>query len=344
MTRIPPRGYRDFMYAARRFDHEAVLTQADELVAQLSGDPVDADLVAAVLVVVARSLLATQQWRDARVWLSEGLSRHQPTLRTRELGDVDIDRVALARLELTLGSLPEARRHADALSQPGHRLEVRLEAVRIQVMLYLEAMDDLSTNQLLNTAAHMAQRSNSSRLRAVVDTDRARVLAVQGRVTEAATLLSGHLEQLRARAIAPSQIAANLDTARAACTIVRSACSRGMPEVARSLPFQAAIAGAAGRVVHAMALADLAAGVMHGADGDHELADSKIHLASLRLTALGAAPDALAARYESARLAEARGWLDHAVGAYRAVHSDARAMGMTRTEYEARAALDRLRW
>lgn len=337
------------MYAARRFDHEAVLSGAEGVIALLSDDPDDADLTAAVLLVVARSLVVDQRWTDALVWLEEGLTRYRPTWRTRELGDVDRDRVALARLYLTLGSLVEAARHAEALSQPGHSLEVRLEATRIQVMLCLEAADDLSTNQLLNSAAHMAERANSSRLRAAVDADRALVLAVQGRVTEAATLLSSNLEPLTQGGSTPEQAAANLDAVRAICAITRSACSRGRPEVARPLLIHAARASASGDAAHARALSDLASGVMHAAGGIHgradwEMADSLIHLAAVRLAALGAAPDALVARLEAARLIEMRGWTDNATGAYRTVLADAVAMGMTRTAREARTALDRLRW
>ena len=114
-VRVPPREYRDFVDAARRLDHTAVLAQGEAVLALVSADPNGTELVATALLLVGRSLASIERWPQACAWLEQGLTRLPSGGRLRELGHEV--KVSNSRAPETLTALAEEPTKATSVAK-----------------------------------------------------------------------------------------------------------------------------------------------------------------------------------------------------------------------------------
>ena len=193
---IPSRAYLDFREAFRRGDGEVVLGTGQPVLDQLGADERQAGLVPAVLLMVGATLARLERFADATAYLERGLQLLPGTEATREVGDGDWYALLLLDLLMATGRFRDAWGRIQALIEPDRDAATRLGATRAQVALYAAFGDFETAQQLLNTAAGLADRVGSHQLAAMVDGDRAIVLAAQGRTVEAAVFADQVLPQL----------------------------------------------------------------------------------------------------------------------------------------------------
>ena len=193
---IPGHAYLEFRDAFRRGDGDTVLGTGQPVLDDLGADDRQAGLVPAVLLMVGATLARLERYADACAYLERGLLILPGTDATREVGDGDWYTLVHLDLLLVTGRFRDAWIRIQALVEPDRPTSTRLGATRAQVALYATFGDFETAQQLLNTAAGLADRVGSRQLAAMVDGDRAIVLAEQGRTVEAAVFADQVLPQL----------------------------------------------------------------------------------------------------------------------------------------------------
>ncbi len=327
---IPSRAYLDFREAFRRGDGHAVLGTGQPVLDQLGADERQAGLVPAVLLMVGATLARLERFADAAAYLERGLQLLPGTEATREVGDGDWYALLLLDLMLATGRYRESWGRIEALIEPDRDARTRLGATRAQIALYTAFGDFETAQQLLNTAAGLADRVGSHQLAAMVDGDRAIVLAAQGRTVEAAVFADQVLPQLGRPGAGPLMRWSGAAAATVTTSVARHAAAAGDLMTAERMLFLAAQpAQGTGRSFDAAQL-QLAQGVVWREGGRPVEAEGPLLEARRGFLALGCAPAAALAQREEARLAMVKGMSASARPLYERAREEFGQLGLTR--------------
>jgi tetratricopeptide (TPR) repeat protein len=305
---IAPAYFHELREAYRRGEATWVLENAQRVLDQLAEDPRHDDLVPAVLLMAGGALAGREQYLDAIAYLDRGLDELPDTASASELGHGEDFALIELDLLLLVGRFHDAWAIVTRLTEPGRPLEARLGATRGHIALAASFGDFDTSQQLLNTAAGLAQQLRSRQQIAVVDGDRAVVLALQGRVLEAAAFADQVLPSLARRGPGPQLAWGAAQAITVATTIARQAAENG--DEATAERFLAGISGVAGASRRSFDIGQiaLARGAVWRSSGHLLEAETPLASARRQFLALGCAPAAALAQLEEARLAATRGY------------------------------------
>jgi hypothetical protein len=338
---IPAPAYRAFREAFRRGDRATVLGSGQQVLDQLNSDEGQRGLVPAVLLMVGASLASAERYADAVAYLERGLNELPDSAAGREVGDGDWYALTLLDLRMRLGRYQAAWALAAILIEPSRRLETRLGATRAQVAINATYGGFETAQQLLNTAAGLADRLRNRQLSAMVDGDRAIVLAMQGRSVEAAAFADQVLPSLTRPGRGAELAWSAAQAVTVATTVARHAAIAGDPMTAERMLFLATDPTERTGRRFDQAQLELARGVVWregGRVGDSELA---LLEARRQFLALDCAPAAAMAQREEARLAAGRGLTASARPLFERARDEFASLGLAREAGELEAVLRR---
>jgi len=336
---IPDPSYRTFREAFRRGDRDTVLGTAQQVLDRAALDEGQRELAPAVLLMVGSTLASAERLADGAAYLQRGLAELPGTASVREIGSGDSYALTLLDLRLRLGRYQEAWALVQLLIEPSRPLETRLGATRAQIAISATFGDFATAQQLLNTAAGLADRLRSRLLSAMVDGDRSIVLATQGRTVEATAFADQVLPSLIRPGRGPVLAWSAAQAVTVATTLARHAAAAGDPMTAERMLFLASEpAERTGRRFDEAQLS-LARGVVWREGG--RTADSEMALLEARrqFLALDCAPAAAMAQREEARLAVSRGLTASARPLFERARDEFASLGLTREVDELEAAL-----
>jgi tetratricopeptide (TPR) repeat protein len=338
---IPAPAYRVFREAYRRGDGETVLGTAQLVLDQLNIDERQQGLRPAVWLMVGASLAAAERSADAVAYLEQGLRELPGSAATREVGEADWYALTLLDLRLRLGRYQAAWSLVEVLIEPARRLETRLGATRAQLALHATFGRFETAQHLLNTAAGLADRLRNHQLLAMVDGDRAIVLAMQGRTVEAAAFADQVLPSLTRPGRGAELTWSAAQAVTIATTVARHAATAGDTMTAERMLFLAADPTERTDRRFDRGQLDLASGVVWREGG--RLAESELALFEARRTfvALDCGPAAALAQREAAWLAAARGLTASARPLFERARDEFAGLGLVREAGELEAVLRR---
>ena len=339
---IPVASYRALRAAFDRGDAEAVLGQAQAVLDQIEDDPIQQELVPAVLLLAGATLAGAERYGDALAYLQRGrqLSGDGPGL-AREIGTGESFWLVELDLLLLTGRYRQAWDLVVPLTEPERAVQSRLAATRAHVSLAVTYADFDRAYQLLNTAAGLAQQLRSRPQEVAVDADRAVVLARHGRLGQAARLADAVLALL-ARPGPGARLAwATAQAVTVATTVARMAAAGGEVSTAERMlatlgPVMST--GGTGRTFDTGQYA-LARGTVWRDSGLLTEAEEPIAAARRTFLHLGCAPAAAQAQLDEARLAVLRGYGASARPLFDRARTEFAALGVSREVAEIDAAL-----
>lgn len=336
---VATRSYRELRAACSRGDCERVVRDGPRVAARLEADDTQRELVPAVILLVGAALAERELYTDAIIWLEEGLRRLPGTASIAEIAGGHWHQRLLADLYLLTGRWEAAGAQLARLAEPQQPLESRLAATRGQAALAATRGRFDEAHLLVNAAADLARQAHSSLLSAIVEGDRALVVAAQGRLVEAVRFADEVLARLAAPGRAPEQRWANAVAAAVLTSLARALARAGDLITARRYLVEAGapVAGTGRRYWSAQL--DLASAVVWREEGDLLRAEPAAVRAVEELSRLGAVPAATLARVEHARLAEARGHLLAARSLYQRAYWECATLGLPRELAEVSARL-----
>jgi hypothetical protein len=336
---LPSPAYLRLRDAFGRGDHREVLAEGERLVALLDADPGQRGHLPAAMVMVGAALVQVEHYREAVPWLEQGLVRLPGTPAERDMAGGHWFHRTLADLYLLLGRWDRAAAYLDWLAWPEQPMDSRLAAARGQAALANASGAWDRAHWLLNTAADLARRSRSNLLLALVEGDRAMLLAAQGRLREAVECADTVVPSLAAPAPGPQQAWANAQATAVYSTIARHLAHEGDIMTAERYLLEAAMTPADRRRVYGTAQLNLARATAWREEGDLARAGVPLREAIAAFEALGAAPASAVAAVEDAHLARALGLADSAKARHERALVALHDLGMT-----CEMALTRQRW
>jgi len=336
---IPVPAYREFREAFRRGDRDTVLGTGQHVLDELGADDEQRGLIPAVLVMVGSHLAAAERYADATAYLERGLHDLPGTAATREVGTGDEYALLLLGLRLRLGRYQAAWLLVQELIEPSRSLEARLGATRAQIAISTTFGDFDTAHQLLNTASGLADRLRSRQLAAMVDGDRAIVLATQGRTIEAATFADQVLPSLSQPGRGPALAWSAAQAVTVAATVARFSAQGGDTMTAERMLFIGSDPCERSGHTFERAQLDLARAVVWSETGRATDAEHAVLEARRGFLAIDCAPGAALAQREEARLAAGRGMTASARPLYERARDEFAALGLSREANELAAVL-----
>lgn len=329
-------AFRDLRFAFERHDYREVLATGEHAVAALEGDPRQREFAPAAMVLIGGALASVEHYRDSIAWLEQGLARMRNSASEHELRGAHWFHRTLADLYLLLGRWDRADRYLEWLARPEQPLESRLAATRGH--LFLEAsrgrFDDVPF--LINTAADLARRARSEVAEAVVEADRALVLAAQGRLREA----TAHADEVSDRLAAPAsderQQWANQQATVLLTTLARQLAEAGDLMTAERYLLEVSVPAMQTRRTYAVAQHELARSVVWREEGELERAEPPVRSAMDQFAALDALPAVATSRLAAAKLAGRRGHQTAARSLFDRAIDELAALDLRREEADAR--------
>lgn len=340
---IAGRTYRDLRAAFGRGAYDQIVRDGPAVAATLEADATQRELVPATALLVGAALAEQELYTDAIAWLEHGLARLPGTASVAEVAGGHWYHRLLADLYLLTGRWDSASGYLDWLARPEQPLDSRLAATRGQAMLAATRGRFDDAHLLVNAAADLARRAHSSALAAMVEADRALVVAAQGRLLEAVRFTEEVAPRLAAPGRAPEQRWANAVAAALLTTMARLLAAAGDLMTAMRYLIEAGVPVVATGRSYWSAQLDLARGVVWREEGEAERAEPAAIRAVQEFDRLGARPAAAVARLEEARLAEARGHVLSARRLYERAWRECAALGLSRETSGIRARLATLR-
>jgi len=304
---IPSPAFREFRELARKGSDQAVIDRGQSVLDALGSDAAQQVLIPAALVLIGSSLYAADRFADAAAYLERGLADLPHSAANREIGDGDPYTITYLELLLRLGRFRDAWSIAETASEPTQSLEVRLGATRAQVAVTSAFGDFDRSQQLLNTAAGIAKRLRNRQSAAIVDGDRAMVLARQGRIVEAVALADQVLVLLGRLGAGPVLAQSSTQAVAITTTLARIAQRTGDDMTAQRM-----LLLAAGPTEHTgrrfdRALFELAQATVWNQTGFTELAEGAADDARRTFLFLGCAPAAAETQQLRGEIAACRG-------------------------------------
>ena len=238
--------------------------------------------------------------------------------------------VTLLDVLVRLGRYREALDRIPHLADPTHAAEVRFAVTRANAAILGAQGQFEGAHHLLNTAGGLATRIRSRFRAALVEGDRAILLATQGRLLEAITSADRVLAPLIRPPLGEYQQWANAQGAAVALTVSRAASAGGDHLTAQRLLLLGTTAAnhVGGAYLHAQV--DLSRGVFWLLERDLDGAEAALVAAGRELGVLGCAPAAAQATFEQGRLAQARGLDRSARPLYERARDEFRRLGQPR--------------
>jgi hypothetical protein len=306
-VRAPTPAYRQLRREFQRGDFTAVHAGGDAVAVELSGDPDQRELVPAAVLMHGAALAELGDLANACRYLGQGLDMVGGTRSERELGGADWYALRLLELLTRRGRYRDVLARAAPLEAPDRRPETRLGAIRARVAV-LTATGDLDAAwQFVNAATSLVTRVRSNLQVAMVDGDRALLLAASGRVDEAVILG----DQVLARTARPGEgrqlTWAAADAAAVALGLSRATAGIGDLDTAQRLLALGREAAARVDDDFLSAHAGLAEATVWRCQGRLAEAEHVGRDVMLTFTRLGCLPGIAEARLEEARLAWQRG-------------------------------------
>jgi hypothetical protein len=338
---IPGSAYRDFREAFRRGDHQAVLGTGQPVLDELGASETQRGLIPAVLLMIGASLASSERYRDATAYLERGLADLPGSAARREVGEGDWYALILLDILLLQGRYQQAWLLTQGLVEPARSLEVRLGATRAQVAVTAAYRDFTSAQQLLNTAAGLADRLRNRQSAAMVDGDRAVVLALQDRTIEAAAFADQVLPALARPGPGPALAWSAAQAVTVTTTVARHAARVGdLMTAERMLLLSFEPTAGSGRRFDRAQL-DLARGVVWSESGRPADAEAPVLEARRSFLALGCAPTAALALREQAAVAASRGLHASSRPLYERARDEFAALGLMAEVAEVDAVMHR---
>lgn len=327
--------------AYRHGRYEEVHASGDEVAVALSADPDQRELVPAAVLMHGSALAELGDLADACRYLSQGLDMLDGTRSERELGGGDWYALRLLELLVQRGRYDEALRWAGALEVPDRRPETRLGAIRARIAVLTARAEDDAAWLLLNAATSVVQRVRSNLQAALVEGDRALLLARTGRLDEGVRLTDEVLGSMGRPGEGRQLAWAAADTAALGLSMARFTADAGELEAAeRFLELGTDGAGRAGGMFLAAHVLLARASVWRAAGLIPE-AEAACREALQTFTVLDCAPAAAHCRYEEARLAWDRGMANAALPLFEHALAEFTELGHRREMKEIGALLDR---
>ena len=238
--------------------------------------------------------------------------------------------LALLDVDLRLGRYDDVTARVPRLTDPTHHSEVRFAATRAHAaVLGLQGQFE-GAHHLLNTAGGLAVRIRSRFRQALVEGDRAVLLAAQGRLLEAITAADRVLAPLIRPPLGHHQLWSNAEGASIALTISRAASAGGDHLSAQRMLLLGTTATRHVGGAYLAAHLDLARGCFSLLERDLDSAEAALVSAGRQFGVLGCAPAVARATLEQGRLAHARGLVRSARPLYQRALDDFRRLGQPR--------------
>jgi hypothetical protein len=329
---VPVAGsvFRDLRFAFERRDYREVLATGEDAITALERDAKQQAFVPAATVLIGGALLSVEHYRDAVAWLEQGLGAMRDTASEHELRGAHWFHRALADTYLLLGRWDRAALYLDWLALPEQPLDSRLAATRGQLFLASAYARFDHTPFLVNAAADLARRARSEVAEAVVEADRAMVLAAQGRLHEAVL----HADEVSPRLAAPGsddrQQWANQQATVLLTALARLLAEAGDLMTAERYLLEVAVPTTQSRRSYATAQHQLARSVVWREEGDLGRAEAPALAAVEQFNALDTLPASAVARLAEARLADRRGHTVAARALYDRAIDELGALGLRR--------------
>lgn len=238
--------------------------------------------------------------------------------------------LALLDVLLRMGRYDDVVDRVARLAEPTHTAEIRFAATRAHAVALGARGQFEGAHHLLNTAGGVAARIRSRFRSALVEGDRAVLLAAQGRLLEAITAADRVLPSLIRPPVGEYQQWSNAEGATIALTLSRTASRQGDHLTAQRMLHlgTTAVHRVGGDHLHAQL--DLARGVLWLLEGDLDAAEASLVSAGRQFGLLGCAPALALTTLEQGRLAEARGLVRSARPLYERALADFRRLGQPR--------------
>ena len=260
----------------------------------------------------------------------------------RSANRLDWFELALVDVLLRTGRYTDVLARVPRLSDPTHTAEVRFSALRAQASVLTAQGQYEGAHHLLNTAGGITERLRSRFRAALIEGDRAIVLASQGRQFEAITAADRVLASLIRPPIGEYQQWSNREAAAIALSLCRAASANGDQLTAERMLLLGTTATQRVGTPYLQAHLDLARGVFWTLQGDLDGAEAALVSAGRQFVLLGCVPAAAAATLEQGRLAHARGLVHSARPLYDRALEDFRRLGQPREVNEVNRLLSAL--
>lgn len=285
-----PVEFRQWWRHATGVTPATALDDADRVVSSLRADESTAGWAAAAALRAGAIAAATEQFSVAIRLLTDGLAALRLGGPSAGLVDRDHHLLLLAELRLATGATGDAATVLETLATPQTRPDLRLAATRGLIRVRTAAGQRDSAHLLLNAATDLAHGRRSALDAALVEADRAMVLAHEGRVSEATRHALDATARLSRSRRGPHGVLSLANAASCAAVVGRACAWSGDPGGAHALvDIGLDAAGRSGRtlpLVHGLIARSATrrlVGDLAGADDD---ASRAVRLAS----ALGADP------------------------------------------------------
>lgn len=249
---------------------------------------------------------------------------------TRAANRLDWYELTLLDVELRLGRYDDVVARVPRLTDPTHHAEVRFAATRAHAAVLGMQGQFEGAHHLLNTAGGLAARIRSRFRMALVEGDRAVLLAHQGRILEAITAADRVLAPMIRPAVGEYQYWSNAAGAAVALSVSRAAASSGDHLTAQRMLLLGTDAAQRVGGSYLAAHVDLARGVFWFLERDLDDAEAALVSAGRQFGVLGCAPAVALATLEQGRLAQARGLVQSARPLYQRAFDDFRRLGQAR--------------
>jgi tetratricopeptide (TPR) repeat protein len=316
-------GYHRLLEAIAHGEQDRALHLADALLAEAAADADRRRWIPATQLALGSLHADAERFELAAVMLHEGLGALADTGTAHLVPDADWYVLRLVDVELQLGRYAAAATRLPPLLEPTRAVETRLGATRVEVQLAITLGDFERAHHHLNTAAGLAERARNRFLGALVDADRAMLLAVQDRGHEAMANADRVLPSLAGPGSSPFTVWANRQAVACASLLARRASFAGNASHANRYAAVAAEVAPRTRSMLSRALANQALAAAAMVDGRREEADALLLDAIAGLQRLGTVPATADAVADRGRLALATGLtstarpvLEHALSLY----------------------------
>lgn len=336
---LEPASYRRLETAFRQGDHDIVFAEGDAVAAELRADPDKGEALAELALMIGAAHAAHDRPVPAMRYLEYGLAMLPLATSAREVGRGDWFDLVLIALYIQSGRYEEAWYRATPLIEPNHTPETRFGAVRAQASLATVHGDYETAHHLLNTSAGIATRLRSRFRSALVEADRAVLLATQGQIYEAVNGADRVFGSLVRPAGGEFQTWANETAAAVALTLSRLSANTGDQLTAQRLLIQGTVAAEHARTAFIAGHLSLAQGVFWSAEHETARAEPALVDAARRFDDLGCLPSSALTTLEQGRNAQARGLHHSARPLYERALTLFRSLGQPREVYEVRRLL-----
>lgn len=338
--RIPPASYLHILQAYRRGDHLVVLAGGDAAAAALVDDPATSDLAFEVWAMIGAVHAAQERFAMACTYLEHAVGpAPAPGSAPRHGGAHDWSELLLLDLYLRLGRYDDALVRIAPLVDPERHIQTRFTATRAQAAIAGARADFETAHFLLNTAVGLALRIRSRFRGALVEGDRALLLAAQGRFYEAIGAADAVLASFVRPAIGDYQRWGNLEGAVVALTIARLAAAADDQLTAQRMLIQGTTAVERDGSTYLRGHLELTRGAFWTAEGNVNEAEAALFEAQRTFNVLGCPPASALATLEQGRLAGRRGLSLSARPLLERAMAEFRVLGQPREVNEARRLL-----